>query len=491
MSSFKKLLCLAPVLVWIIMHLPFVIADPDITADPLTRGAFTDEGLYSSQICNYVDHGNFDLHENSTMVRGPLLGILLLPFYFLFGTHLWVGRLIAIVFTAFTLFVYLRNKQTRILGMFLFVISLLQYHIYQFSHYALAESFCMNFILLSVYVYFFASSLERSRKQRLMLLLSVTLIFMAYACKIQYLYMIVVLPAVSLFEFVSASLRNRKNDREKFSKTTLVIMFSFFLLALYYFAWYLPNREFYLYVMNSESSGRYPQGLSAMWDMVVFNYDNLIWLPPFKVFLWQLYIALPLLVIYRIFTKNKSSIYSVFLVFSVVWLITELHKIPMTYLPNRYLLPALMAAGLLMSVFLVMLAEKFAKYRWVVFLIIGLILLFNLYDNSKALHNRKYQLKEVNDYLASYQLKNSVMIGPWAASCNWESNAKTLPVWNNYFNWKDPVNKYKPAIIISEFNEVDSDSAYSRQGIKLSEISDSSRTFDVWTTKLVVYWMRK
>ena len=89
------------ILLLIVMHLPFLQSDPDAFVDVNTRGAWTDEGLYSSQIINYINTGEFNIEENNQMVISPLFTALLYPFYLIFGTNVLVGRLVVLFFISF------------------------------------------------------------------------------------------------------------------------------------------------------------------------------------------------------------------------------------------------------------------------------------------------------------------------------------------------------------------------------------------------------
>lgn len=70
-------------------HLFFLTSDPDQRVDLHTRGAFTDEGLYSAQARNFVHSGSFGFTDNTTLVRGPLFGALQIPFLLLPALRVW------------------------------------------------------------------------------------------------------------------------------------------------------------------------------------------------------------------------------------------------------------------------------------------------------------------------------------------------------------------------------------------------------------------
>lgn len=488
MRSIKKYLPFFVVVIYFLLQLPFLNADPDKLVDPLMRHAWTDEGLYASQIRNFVDHGSFDIKENSTFVRGPFFNIIQLPFFYVFGTSLLTGRLIVLGLTLLVLFLFLKNEKLRLAGLFMFVFSLLEFHIFQFAHYSMAELICIDFILLSLYFIVSAREKVPANKRKLLVFFSAFFLFLSYSSKVQYLYVGALAPATFFFLSLNEAWVNRKFKWIFFNDFFWSVLFSGALAGAYYFLWFLPNKEFYLYVMSSETSARFGSSLKEFWDVAKFNYKYIIWTNDFKIMVLHFYLILLAGLFFFIF-KRKKALHSTIAIFSLIWIVLELHKIPMKYLPNQYLLSLFFAIGLFTASMYSELITYFRKFRYVFF---GLALVIGVYNLSwyvSAYKQRTYQLREINNYLSQYDLGESTIIGPWAASVTWKSNSKTLPVWDNYFNWKDPINTYKPAIVITEFDERDSDYAYKNHGIDLNQVSDSCKRFDVWNYKLCLYWI--
>ena len=81
-------------------------------------------------------------------------------------------------------------------------------------------------------------------------------------------------------------------------------------------------------------------------------------------------------------------------------------------------------------------------------------------------------------------------MGSWAPSFTWKANSVTKPVWMGYFNSDQPLDRFQPAIVISELDESESDKAYISQGIDLQSKSDSVRVFRVWRYDIGIYWIR-
>ncbi|NVO04141.1 MAG: hypothetical protein HXX09_15710 [Bacteroidetes bacterium] len=485
----KKYLPIIVIAIYFLLQFPFLKADPDKRVDTF-RHAWTDEGLYSSQIRNFVDVGKFDIKENSTFVRGPVFNIIQLPFFYILGTNLIVARLIILCWTILVLFLFLRNEKLRNFGLFMTVFALLEFHVFQFTHYSMAELLCIDFILLSLY--FIISSLEEKRKGKKISLvfLSSLMLFLCYSSKVQFLYVGALAPATFFFLSLNESILNRKIKLQYFFPFLWSMLFSGLLAGIYYFLWYLPNYEFYQYVMTSETSGRFGKTIKELWQTIKFNNEHILWTGDFKFGFAHFYLILLVGFVFFI-AKKKKAIHSVISIFSMVWIILELHKMPMNYLPNQYLVSLIFAIGVFIASIYAELMAYFNKFK---FLIIGIALLVGLYNlkyNYGAYKVRTYQLRALNEYLNKPELKGKTIIGPWAASSSWKSKSKTLPVWYQYFNWQNPITKYKPTIVISEISEGESDNCYKNQGIDLKQISDSSKTFDVWNTQLVVYWIKK
>jgi len=246
MQLIKKILPAFIIILYFFLHFPFLTSDPDTMVDPFMRHAWTDEGLYSSQIRNYVDHGSFDIQENSTFVRGPLFNIIQYPFFSIFGTNLIVGRLIVLLFTVFILFLFLHHPKLRNFGFYMLLFALLEYHIFQFTHYSMAELMCIDFILLGLYFLFLSRQYEHVKKKNLMIFLSTFFMFCSYCTKVQFLYVGAIVPATLFFLSLNTSLYKKNVEIKNFYPFFWSMAFSAFFAGLYYFAWFLPNKDFYI-----------------------------------------------------------------------------------------------------------------------------------------------------------------------------------------------------------------------------------------------------
>ena len=379
----------------------------------LTQEEPDDEGLYASQIKNLVNHGVFNLKENSTFVRGPVFNVVQLPFFLIFGTNLLVARLITLLLTLLALFLFLKDEKFRSFGIFLSLFALIEFHIFQFAHYALAEMVCIDFIMLGLYFLLKAIDREEGKGTMRMLLLASLFMLLCYATKIQFLYVAALIPVTTFFMAVSTSVKERKLTTKHYAVFAWSFLFSIAFAALYYLLWYLPNKEFYDYVMASESAGRYNATFALMKLDVQFNWEHLLWIKDLKVLISHFFVALGLSLFFFLL-KKKKAVHAVIALFSLSWIIIELYKIPMLYLPNRYLLSLFFAMGVFISAFYAELTIYFKKIKYLLFAIAIAFGIYNLSYYKEALSRRSYQLTAVNDYMSNYDLKEKPVIGVWA-----------------------------------------------------------------------------
>ena len=79
-----------------IAHFPFINADPDRNMS-VGRGPFTDEGLNTSQVRNWVNQGELNLSECDNLLKTPMFGFPLAVTYKIFGVTHEVSRLHVLV----------------------------------------------------------------------------------------------------------------------------------------------------------------------------------------------------------------------------------------------------------------------------------------------------------------------------------------------------------------------------------------------------------
>ena len=139
-----------------LLHSPFILSDPDSEVSTRSRGAWTDEGLNTIQVRNFVNHGYLSMDECDNLIKTPYFGFILVPFYSLLGTHIWVGRMLVMACILVVLFLLLKKSETRFFGTVLAIIALLQFHVFHYSHYSMAEMLGVAWILLGIYLIWYA-----------------------------------------------------------------------------------------------------------------------------------------------------------------------------------------------------------------------------------------------------------------------------------------------------------------------------------------------
>lgn len=481
LSSYRFVSYILCIIILLLLHLPFLTADPDTLVDKNTRGAFTDEGIYSLPSRNFINTGVLSIKDNTTFIRGPIQTLIYIPIIKIFGENLLGLRLLTLIIVMASISALYSLKKVNSIVLLTIPLVFFQFHIFHFSHYAMAEMICISMLIFSLWAlikYFHKNEIKYA-------LIASLFVFLAYSFKIQYIYFAAILPfCVVLIYF---PFRFNTNYLKKTLKIFLIFLtFSFTFIILYLVLWYLPNNDFYCFVMNMETSNRIVFDASTIFEIIYATYYNHIGIKESKCFRYFFVIALFVL---PFMMRNLSISEKVMLVFVIVWLFLELHKLFMPYyLPVRYMLSAMVAGGFIISFVCYKMLQR--KYWNILSLtIITFALLVNSLHYVEALNRRSYDLKNANRLIATQNMENKLIMGGWAPSISWGSNAKTLHVWNNYINFENILKTYNPHVIISEIDEADSKKAFVSQGINLEAISDSVNYISIWKYDLGIYWL--
>jgi hypothetical protein len=464
-------------------HLPFLTADPDKSVDVHTRGAWTDEGLYAGQVRNFLNGGDFDMDENTTFIRGPLFDLIRIPFFFILGSSLWLARLITIAGVLLGLIILARNRETKLFAVFLILTTFLQFRIFHFSHYAMSEMLAVSAVLIS---YFFLSKYFRTDKKKF-LFLSVLMIFVAWGLKIQFLYLIVLLPLVvlifDLFKFLDRAISLKRY----FADVLWVSFFSFGFLLLYIIIWYLPNKDYYNRIMFEQTDRRF-EVWESLYGTIDFNFSTIV-IDQFNIVLLLAFVA-AMVILIRVFHHQKNTFPNrLIIIFGAAWLFIELHKLGMVYLPQRYLLSFYASAGFFSSSILFQVFHQNQKLKTSLILMLSVALILNGWFIYNSYSNRTYELKKVNNYLRHYNWEGETIAGVWAPAVSWGTKARVIPVWKDYHDPEIIFNRYNPELIIEEPNEGTSEELYKEHLIDLAEMSDSIKAFKLWRYDINLYWL--
>jgi hypothetical protein len=472
-------------------HLPFIPADPDHDIS-YSRGPFTDEGLNTIQLRNFLDHGYLDINECDNLLKTPLFNALLTLPMAIFGTNLMVARLTVLMILLLTLLIWVKSKRLLPVVIIFAATGLTHYHIFQFSHFSLSEMVAVALVILSIYFYYYARLIFANDKKRTRYTIAATLLVSStFLLKIQFIYLLLLLPLAQLLE---AILFRSSSKRMGF----LVIYsagISIAVLVLFIVAWYLPFRADFEHMM-AHQSGVFSISAKSF-EYLRFNLTHLFFKGPATI-LSVAYLASLVLLLFRI-RKGHSPPFKLLLPVALAWNLLEFHKLIMVYLPARYQVSLLASLALTIAIII---AEYWVqgkerrifwkvRVRGIAAIFVMVVLIFNIRDYVGLYNNRTYTIEEVNDYIDMNYRAGGPVVGAWAPSLTWKASARSFPVWNMFLNYEDPVDTFRPEIIISEPDEEDSNQAYISQGIDLDTVSDSVRCFEIGQWTVCLHWIEQ
>ncbi len=468
------------------MQIPFLTSDPDVNISE-SRGANTDEGLNTCQIRNLVNHNDLTLDKSDNFVKTPLFGMILFLPIKIFGSNLLTGRLSILILSVFLcLIIYSRNKYWIFFGLISMITVYSEYYIFHFFHFCLAEILSTVLIFLSLFI------LVESRKYQSTIqpsFISSSIISLSYFLKIQFLYTILILPMSIVFYILVDKKRKKKWTKQ------LIYTFLFLILyvIIYYTSWYLPNKKLFDYVMLDQTSNRFID-IPNLIPHIKFVINSIFYNSYLKYFTLSFYIFFVIGIIYS-FKSSTTPFRFLFIGFSF-WILIELHKLSMTYLPTRYLISLFFPMGLIISSVLLETFLLRARYKYSQLLkvipVLALIffLISNGLDYSSSYKRRTFSIEKINDYLSRYNFHGKPVIGAWAPSLSWKSEAISYPIWKDYFNDESVIEKHKPAIIIAEIDEEDSNQAFLSKGINIDNYADSIKYFTINKWKIKLLWIK-
>ncbi len=474
----------------LLLHLPFLTADPDLLLSE-SRGAFTDEGLYSMQVRNLIQQGDLTLNYSDAMAKTPLFSVLLGVFYAVFANQLWVGRLVVLLLSWGIILWHLRKTAwERHLAIFL-MLSLNSFYLFHFSHLALAE-------MLSTACIFAALLLSSRMPQQFKASQSICAalyILAAIFIKIQFAYVLLLLPLSILLQLLLAYGIERQQLFKHLLLSSLVLGVG---LVLFYLIWYLPNWALFQQILGTQTANRFvawkdfPDFFDFLFKLMFWN--NFQWWSTL-VGLIAVLISSVLFFIPNLRLKERFLWLGIF-----VWFLLESHKLGFTYYPTRYYISFFFVLGIFSGLGFSALwqwqtklhAQRLSYGLQFLVLLLSLgFLIKNIGDNYAAYQRRTYSLAKVNQYLKRYDFKGHTILGAWAASLSWGTNAKCIPVWKDYFNDEDPIRQFKPRMVIVESYHTSPNHPYVPKGIHLETLSDSSRFFTVGRWEIELWWMKE
>jgi len=469
---------------WLLLQLSFLKADPDGSINYNSRDVWTDEGLNTSQVRNYVNHYGYDIGECDNLVKTPLFSFSLIPGFELFGTHLWVSRLFVLLFTCLVISVFLKNTHLKHLGLLMLLICFTQFHIFQYSHYGMAQMYGIDFILLSLFFLYKYSQTSNPNPKTSNLFLSVMFSSFAWYAKIQFIYVLIIIP-VTLFFYARKDYTDAGKNKYRVLFISLGFTCSFVLF--YFLAWYFPNREVYNFILADESAGRLNLATN-LFLRAKHHIENAIWIGTLKLYAIALAGALCFLFI---LWKKITKQYFIVLLFVIVWWLTELHNLLFVQLPMRYLLSLIFSTSFLIAFIMFLFYETGKVAQYIISCSTIIIVAVNLFFLYHGFNERTYSIANINEYIARTTFGESPVLGNWGPALAWDSRAKVTPVSSEYIPDKPRLNHFHPKLIIMEAGEEDSNHTDKTQSVNIRELADSSRTFHVGQYNVVLYWMKK
>jgi hypothetical protein len=480
----KRLALPISILLLLLLQVPFLQADPDGLLAWHSRGAYTDEGLYTSQIRNYVNHSSFNINETDGFAKAPLFSVYLLPYFVVLGTHLWVARLAIFLFFGFTLYKFAKSHLSKQYQALAVGIIGLQYLTFNYSHFAMAEILAASCILWILHFY-----LLYTKTGKLLNVVWASVFGIASVLvKTNHLFVTGILPVVLGITMLWELIRQTNTLRKNALALTLSIGVNIASALLVFLIVYLPNKALYLKIYNQEVSGKFEPTLTQLLDRAAFNWSMIESSYALSIPITLMGILIILFIAGRFKAQNTMPAVSTkMLLFCGIWLLVELHKLPVLNLPARYLVSTFLAVSVLSVALLEQL--HLTRLKRIGLLIAVTTVFIGLNFTVQAYSRRSFVIRNLNHYVAQRATKDRIFLGTWAPTACWESKNITMPVWEHYFNDKGFMNMH-PQAIITEYDERDAGYIFSKSGLNLNTSSDSSRDFTIEEWVVRVNWLK-
>ena len=468
------LLCLGLLILYVLTQYPFVLADADPIISTGSRGAWTDEGLNTFQIRNYVLNGHFDLLDGDNFLKTPLFSFFLFPLFKLFGISMEGARWLTILFCTIVSVLLFLKKRTQYIGISFVLSTLIFFPIHQYGHLSLAEMYSSILIVAAIVSY----ALSERRDRPAGLVSFYLLLILAVLFKIQFVYVLVLPVMIKLIDLIRE--RTRENKR--------LLLFAFGLLVitllLMFLLWYLPFKEEWKLIAVQQSGGINLKDIT--FQLIKDNVDRLLLSERYLIFT-LLFLLSTAYFIFGLFKKLFSPEKIYLITVSLCWFCLETHKLCMGYLPMRYMISLYVSMGLFISV--VLGYEMVRQKMFAIVLFVGSLALVgqNFYYLKVSRSIRTYSVKRMNEFFEASAKKGDVVIGPWAPAFTWNAKVVSYPIWLDFLGGRDIMKHYKPDFIVSEPNEEDSGEAYKKNNIYFDQVGELVHTDHVALWDLVVY----
>lgn len=476
----------------------FLTADPSLDIS-FSRGPWTDEGHNTCQIRNFVNTGDLTLDKSDNLIKTPLFGALLVLPYKLFGTGMAVGRAVVLMLTLLSFFFISKRWELMKWSVLLSIPTvLMQYHIFHFTHYSMAEMLSVSSVFIGISI--FGRGMLNGHHLKAGLL-SAAFISIAWLLKIQFVYLIFLIPVFGVLHFI----RNRIVDKEPNSDFLKLLAyhvgFALLLVLAYGLLWYLPNQELFHEVMADQTAGRFI-GIEkgniggVLKDMLYTLYFHV--LRPVELRVFNVVVLISLMVgLYFYASRSATVHFKIMFGLTLAWLLIELHKFGMLYLPTRYLISFFFPAGLLVPVVLLEAhhRSKLSNTSRSIFYLLTLSAMVLVVANAKdVLHSvgsRTYHIEYANQLVLSSQLGQRPIIGPWAPAVSWGSESVSYPIWKGYFNDQNIFSEHDPGLLVLEEGDPDAMNVLTNEVNDINMIADSTKLVQMGRWKVRMVWVKK
>ena len=470
-------------LLLLLLPIPFLSSDPDHEIS-FSRDAFTDEGLYASQVRNYLLTGDFNLNESDAAIKTPLYSLVILTAFKIGGIHLLTIRLMVLVISIL-MFLYV-FRDDFILSLLMMGLTFFQFTVFHYTHLALAEILAVACLTVGWYL---LSKFKLNDFKFTHIIFSCGIVALAMYLKFQYLFMMTWIPLFFVLVFCYSLFVNFQKWKSNATAFILIVAGTVVFLVIYYFIWYLPNRELFDFVIKSQTTVVFGEG-EWFRKMIDFNIENFFMNSKTAPFTWLFLVCVLIFpyILYK-FRSQEKRVFQFLAIFS--WCLLELHKPALAYLPGRYLVSTFFSMGLFSALMLRSLYDLIpSNYIRVPLLVlaIGWPFYANIIAYRNSYQNRSYLLAEANSFVEKYHTPGCYIAGPWAPSVAWLTSSPAVPVWKDYFNYENTMINFKPCIIVSETGEEDSGNAWKSQNVDLAALSDTTSDFKIrdWHARIYI-----
>ena len=440
---------------WVVLQKQFLTSDAVFHSSSVGRGDWTDEGLNTFQLRNFIITHHLDLNSGDDLIKTPLFNLVLFTPLLISNTFLTARLTILVI--VLLLFFLISKYSSQTLAILLLLIPFSHEVVFQYFHLAMAESWSTLCIALSIFLLQRTFTNPEFSNKRF--LLATLPLFAAVLLKLQFVYILLLLPLLASNIFLS----NRKKTE---LRKSIFIMGAFFLiLILVFLGWYLPFQNIFHRQLNNQS---FSLKLNADTPLVIWwNLKYLFNSGYSKIFLIAF---ISCLLIGLRFFKNAGANFRYRFLLSIFWCLLESHKLMMTYLPHRYMVSFWFSIGFLIAIVLhhILSASKNLISRITVFFAAVSISITQLINISWQFEHRSFFITEANKKFQSINTAHKTSIGVWSTILCWNSEVETYPVWVHQ-QFQNPVKDLNATFIISEKEEADSDGAFIKHGIHLAD----------------------